>query len=265
MRKIIKSTVAVGTGLALLAAVLPLLSNDAAATTATPPIPKSVILTNSSNGSTVVASTGELVIVNLTGGPLRWTEAHVVPVASAKAPVLDFLSGSTSANGSSTATFLVAGAGTAQLRAAGSPICSTTAVCPPYVVLWRASIVVPAVAAVATPPIPKSVILTNSSNGSTVVASIGESVIVNLTGGPLRWTEAQLAPVATAKAPVLVFVSGSTSANGSSTATFRVVSYGTAQLRAIGSPICPTAMACPTYVVLWHASVVVPVVDPPVV
>jgi hypothetical protein len=118
--------------------------------------------------------------------------------------------------------------------------------------------------AASTPPIGTVVVLTNGSSGSTVVATVGETVVVELTGGPLRWSEAQTTPVASAAAPVLALVSGSTSSNGSSTTTFRVVHSGTASLQATGTPICTgAAVGCPTYVVLWHATVDVPVVDPP--
>ena len=111
----------------------------------------------------------------------------------------------------------------------------------------------------AAPVSTSTVILTNSSNGSTVTASKGELVVVQLSGGPLRWSEAQ----AVQSTPVLVRVSGSTSATGSSTTVFRVANYGTARLDATGAPICAAAMACPQYVLLWHATVVVPVLDPP--
>jgi hypothetical protein len=119
-------------------------------------------------------------------------------------------------------------------------------------------------AVTVTPPVSKTVILTNSSNGSSVLASIGELVIVELSGGPLRWSEAQVVPVASAAAPVLVRVSGSTSANGSSATTFRVANHGTAQIDATGTPMCAPQTACPQYVLLWHATVVVPAVEPPI-
>jgi hypothetical protein len=111
----------------------------------------------------------------------------------------------------------------------------------------------------STPPVVKKVTLTVSSNGSTVLASKGELVVVTLSGEHLRWSAAQ----AIQTTPVLSLVSEGTTNTGASTTVFRVVNYGTAGLNATGTPVCPTAGGCPQYVVLWHATVVVPVVDPP--
>ncbi len=108
-----------------------------------------------------------------------------------------------------------------------------------------------------------TVVLTNSSNGSTVIAHKGDRVVVQLTGVPLRWSEATAVPGASATTPILVKKSGSTSANGSSTTTFRVVNYGDEGINAVGAPICSPATACPTFELLWHATVSAPVVDPP--
>jgi hypothetical protein len=115
----------------------------------------------------------------------------------------------------------------------------------------------------ATTGAPTTVVLTNSSNGSTVTAHKGDRVVVRLTGVPLRWSEATAVLGANATEPVLVKKSGSTSANGSSTTTFRVANYGDEGINAVGAPICSAAMACPAYELLWHATVSVPVVDPP--
>jgi hypothetical protein len=117
---------------------------------------------------------------------------------------------------------------------------------------------------VAAPASAKTIVLTNSSDGSTVLASIGDLVVVELSGGPLRWSEARAVPTTSATPPVLVRVSGSTSANGSSTTTFRVATYGTARIDATGTPICSPGHACPQFVLLWQASVVVPTATPPV-
>jgi hypothetical protein len=110
---------------------------------------------------------------------------------------------------------------------------------------------------------PKTVILANSSDGSTAIAEKGDLVVVRLTGVPLRWSEATAAPGTSTAAPVLVKESGSTSANGYSITTFRVTNYGVEGINAVGTPICSAAMVCPAYAVLWHATVSVPVVDPP--
>ena len=116
-----------------------------------------------------------------------------------------------------------------------------------------------AASTITAPALTKTVILTNSSNGSSVVALKGERIVVKLSGGLLRWSEAE----AIQSRPVLVRVSGSISTTGSSTTVFRVVNYGTARLDALGRPVCSKATGCPQYVVLWQATVVVPVVDPP--
>jgi hypothetical protein len=81
---------------------------------------------------------------------------------------------------------------------------------------------------------------------------------VKLTGGPLRWSQAQ----AIESSPVLVRLSGSTT-TGLSTTTFEVESDGTASVEATGTPICGIATACPQYVLLWRATVAVPQQDPP--
>lgn len=104
-----------------------------------------------------------------------------------------------------------------------------------------------------------TVVLTNASNGLSVTATKGELVVVHLSTSHLRWSEAQV----NQSSPVLVFVSGSTSATGASTTVFRVTNYGTAQLTALGYPICSSAKPCPQFVVLWNANVDVPVQDPP--
>ena len=105
----------------------------------------------------------------------------------------------------------------------------------------------------------KKVTLTVSSDGATVLATKGELVVVKLSGDHLKWSVAQV----TQSTPVLALVSEGTTTTGASTTVFRVVNYGTAGLSATGTPVCATPGGCPQYVVLWHATVVVPVVDPP--
>jgi 5-enolpyruvylshikimate-3-phosphate synthase len=111
----------------------------------------------------------------------------------------------------------------------------------------------------STPRPAKKLTLTLSSNGSTALASKGELVVVKLSGDHLRWSVAR----ASQTTPVLSLVSERTTATGASTTSFRVASYGTADVSATGTPVCGSAGGCPQYVVLWHATVVVPVVDPP--
>ena len=105
----------------------------------------------------------------------------------------------------------------------------------------------------------KEITLTTASSGSTVLATKGELVVVRLSGDHLRWSEA----TAVETTPVLTRVSGSMTTTGSSVTVFRVTNYGTAGLSATGTPLCAAAVACPPFVVLWHATVDVPVVDPP--
>jgi len=111
----------------------------------------------------------------------------------------------------------------------------------------------------STPPVAKKVTLTVSSNGSTVLATKGELVVVKLSGGHLHWSVTQ----AIQTTPVLSLVAAGTTPAGASTTVFRVVGYGTADLNATGTPVCGTVGGCLQYVVLWHATVIVPVVDPP--
>jgi hypothetical protein len=116
-----------------------------------------------------------------------------------------------------------------------------------------------AAASTPTPPVVKKVTLTFASDGATVLATKGELVVVKLSSRGLHWSPAQ----AIQSTPVLTLVSQRTTATGASTTVFQVVNYGTAELDATGTPTCAAATGCPQYVVLWHATVVVPVVDPP--
>ncbi len=123
-----------------------------------------------------------------------------------------------------------------------------------------ASAAVGSPSAVATSGPPAVIILTSSSNGRTVVATRGDLVQVRLTSvNGVRWTEASVVPSATVSP--LVKESGHVTSTGSSVTTFEVVGYGSAGLEATGTPKCTTV--CPTYVLLWRATVVVPVQDPP--
>lgn len=115
--------------------------------------------------------------------------------------------------------------------------------------------------AVAQTTTPSTIVLTNSSNGSTVVAAKGDFVVVRLTASDgVQWSEASIVP-STSATPVLVKKSGHVKM-GSSVTTFKVVGYGSATLEATGTPIC-TGSICPQYVLLWEATVDVPVQDPP--
>ena len=113
--------------------------------------------------------------------------------------------------------------------------------------------------AAAAPPGVKKVVLTVSSSGSTVLATKGELVVVKLSGQLLRWSVAQVQQAT----PVLSLVSEGVTSTGASTTVFRVVNYGTAGLTATATPICGSTGGCPKYVLMWHATVDVPVVDPP--
>lgn len=115
--------------------------------------------------------------------------------------------------------------------------------------------------AVANASPPSVIVLTNASSDSTVLAAKGDLVRVKLTATRgVRWTEASVVPGT--DVPPLVKVSGGVTSTGSSVTTFKVVGYGSAQLEAVGTPPC-TGVVCPTYVIMWEATVDVPVVDPP--
>ncbi len=114
-------------------------------------------------------------------------------------------------------------------------------------------------AASATTSVPKKVVLKVSSNGKTVDANVGDLVVVKLSGHHLQWSVAQVVEGSGA----LSLVSEGTTSTGASKTVFRVVNFGTATIDATGTPICSTTGACPPYSVLWHATVNVPVVDPP--
>lgn len=106
---------------------------------------------------------------------------------------------------------------------------------------------------------PNKVVLTNSSNGTTTLATKGEEVVVQLTSDGYRWTEASV--VNASANVVLEKISGHVYANGSSTTTFLVVGYGSATLQAVGNPKC-LANGCALPSVLWSANIASPVVDP---
>ncbi len=126
--------------------------------------------------------------------------------------------------------------------------------------LGASAVASPAAVAKTTAP-PAIIILTNSSNGKTVLAEKGELVQVRLAARDgVKWSEASVMPKATVSP--LVKESGHVNPNGSSVTTFKVVGYGTAGLRATGTPKC-TGSACSKYVLLWKAAVRVPVQDPP--
>jgi hypothetical protein len=113
----------------------------------------------------------------------------------------------------------------------------------------------------ASPAIIK-VVLTNASNGTTTVVTKGWEVVVKLSSSDgFDWTEASVAPSATAQV-VLHKVSGHVSRNGSSTTTFDVIGYGTATLMATGSAKC-TSTVCLPLSQNWTANVDSVVLDPP--
>ncbi len=113
------------------------------------------------------------------------------------------------------------------------------------------------------PTIGHTIVLTHSSNGKTVLAARGDRIVVKLSSEGLHWTEASVLPGASTTPPVLVQTGGHVTSKGASVTIFRVVGYGSANLRATGSPICEGLGVCPDFVVLWQATVSVPVVDPP--
>jgi hypothetical protein len=111
----------------------------------------------------------------------------------------------------------------------------------------------------ATPP--TRIVLTNSSNGQTVLAQKGDIVQVLLkSSNGVRWSEASV--VNAGPNVVLMKKSGHVTSTGSSVTTFAVVGYGSATLEATGMPPC-TGVVCPQYLLIWQATVDVPVQDPP--
>lgn len=116
-----------------------------------------------------------------------------------------------------------------------------------------------AAATPVTPPVTKSVTLTFASDGATVLATKGERVVVALSSPHMTWSVASVSQAT----PVLRLVSEGTTSTGASRTVFRVVGYGSAGLEALGTPVCGTVGGCPQYVLLWHATIDVPVVDPP--
>jgi hypothetical protein len=111
----------------------------------------------------------------------------------------------------------------------------------------------------ATPP--TKIVLTNSSNGQTVLAQKGDIVQVDLKSiNGVRWSEAS--DMDATAGNVLVKKSGHITSTGSSVTTFSVVGYGSATLEATGMPPC-TGVVCPQYLLVWQATVSVPVQDPP--
>jgi hypothetical protein len=97
-------------------------------------------------------------------------------------------------------------------------------------------------------------VLTNASNGTTVVVTKGFGVEVRLASLGFRWTEASV--INAGPEAVLRFESGYVFPNGSSVTNFRVVGYGEATLRATGVKKCSDNPACTPVVVVWSANVV---------
>jgi hypothetical protein len=98
--------------------------------------------------------------------------------------------------------------------------------------------------------------LTRAADGTTVSASVGQTVVVRLPGGSLRWSAAQVQ--SSDPAAVLQLLSGTSTTDGSSVTRFRVLHGGTATLTATGAPDCTKDTACPQFLLLWRAMVTVP-------
>jgi hypothetical protein len=98
-------------------------------------------------------------------------------------------------------------------------------------------------------------VLTNASNGKTVYVAKGWHVEVKLSSDGFRWTEASV--INAGPEVVLQKLSGHELANGSSTTTFLVVSYGgEATLEATGVKKCSNNPACTPIVRVWRANVI---------
>jgi hypothetical protein len=105
-----------------------------------------------------------------------------------------------------------------------------------------------------SPPTVRSILLTTSSEGSRVDARLGELVVVRLVGrGQMRWSGIKVSQ----PRPVLAPSSASLSPQGTSNASYRATEVGEATLSATGTPICAPGAACPQFIELWRAFVVV--------
>jgi hypothetical protein len=107
-------------------------------------------------------------------------------------------------------------------------------------------------AGAAVPAVTK--VLTNASNGTTVVVTKGFGVEVELASDGFRWTEASV--INAGPEVVLQFVSGHEDRNGSSVTDFRVVGYGEVTLEATGVKKCSHLPACTPIVMVWRANVI---------
>jgi hypothetical protein len=107
-------------------------------------------------------------------------------------------------------------------------------------------------AGAASPTVTK--VLTNASNGTTVVVTKGFGVEVKLASDGFRWTEASV--INAGPEVVLQFVSGHVNPNGSSVTDFRVVGYGEVTLLATGVKKCSHNPACTPTVKVWRADVI---------
>ena len=99
-----------------------------------------LLLTQRSEGSSHVVAAGALVVVRLSGGDLRWSGVTVVQSAG----VLVRQAGTVLPGGSATAAFRATDAGRSTVEATARPNCPAHVPCPQYVLLWRATVTVPA-------------------------------------------------------------------------------------------------------------------------
>jgi hypothetical protein len=129
-----------------------------AATAADSQPAKTLVLTNVSGGKSFELTLGTMVEVKLSGG-LKWSETEA-DVESGAQDVLMRLSATTSPDGSSDTTFLVAHFGSVGLSATGRAVCKPDQPCPLFLVRWGAFISVP----VTQPPSPPAA--TPPSTGS---------------------------------------------------------------------------------------------------
>ncbi|MFJ9950658.1 hypothetical protein [Kitasatospora sp. NPDC091207] len=101
-----------------------------------------VVIPGAANGGTVQAHTGDLVQVDLAGFR-DYTVTWLWSVPAAGSPsVLSAISGSASPNGDAQATFVAAAVGTSTVTATGRCVADRGAVCPPWIIPWRATVVV---------------------------------------------------------------------------------------------------------------------------
>jgi hypothetical protein len=96
------------------------------------------------------------------------------------------------------------------------------------------------------------VCLDRADGGHRVQVARGDTVMVDLEGSGLRWSELrQVGPT------LLHRVGPVVSRSGDLFASYRARSPGRTELRADGAPKCARGQACPQFVLLWQVQVII--------